>query len=93
MAKFHPRGIVALLFLALLLAGLPSWGETRRGNAGRSVSPAVRLQEEAVRIIRLVFGSFSLKSGNTLDPDGSPRQTATQGRNPTDIGNTLDPDG
>jgi hypothetical protein len=78
MAKFHPRGIAILLFLALLLAGLPSWGETRRSSAGGAVPPAVSLQEEATRIIRLVFEHFSPKTGNTPDPDGSPQQTLPQ---------------
>lgn len=93
MAKFHPRGVVALLFLVLLLASPPSRGETRRSGTGRALPPAVSLQEEATRIIRLVFGCFSPKTGNTLDPDGSPRQIATQERATPDTGNTLDPNG
>jgi hypothetical protein len=93
MAKFHPRGIAVLLFLALLLAGFPSWGETRRSSTGRVVPPAVSLQEEAARIIRFVVQLFSPKSGNTLDPDGNTRQTAAQGGSATGTGRSLDPNG
>ncbi len=93
MPKFHPRGIAVLLFLALLLASLPSWGETRRSSAGRAIPPAVSLQEEATRFIRLVFGYLSPKTGNTLDPDGSTRQTSTQGGSATDTRHSLDPNG
>jgi hypothetical protein len=88
MAKFHPRGIAVLLFLALLLASLPSWGEMRKSSAGRAVPPAVSLQEEATRILGLIFERFSPKAGNTLDPDGSPRQAPA-----TDTGHSLDANG
>jgi hypothetical protein len=88
MPKFHSRGIAVLLFLALLFAGLPSWGETRRSSTGRAIPPAVSLQEEAMRIIRLVLERFSPKTGNTLNPDGSTRQAPV-----TDNGHSLDPDG
>ncbi len=88
MAKLHHRGIAGLLFLALLLAGLPSWGERRESRAGRAVPPAVSLQEEATRILRLIFERFSPKNGNTFDPNGSPRQTPA-----TDTGHSLDPNG
>jgi hypothetical protein len=88
MPKFHPRGIAALLFLAFLLASLPSWGETRRSSAERTIPPAVNLQEEAMRIIRLVLERFSPKTGNTLAPGGSTRQAPA-----TDTGHSLDPNG
>jgi hypothetical protein len=88
MPKFYPRGIAVLVFLALLFAGLPSWGETRKSSTGRAIPPTMSLQEEAMRIVRLVLEGFSPKTGNTLAPDGSTRQAPA-----TDTGHSLDPNG
>ena len=95
MAKLHTRWIVAALFLSALLVGVPSWGQASRRGPGTTPRPAVNLPEEMTRIFRLLLGNIWEKTGNTLDPNGSPGgppPTAPPGEIP-DTGNTLDPNG
>lgn len=92
MAKFHARGIAALLFLALILAGAPSWAMTPK-RSSRAASRA-SFREEVARVVRLVLGRALEKTGNTLDPNGGSgsSQLSLPGGAP-DTGNTLDPNG
>ena len=92
MAKFHARGAAAVLFLALVLAGAPSWAMAPKRSF--RTAPRASLQEDVARMIRLVLGRAFEKTGNTLDPNGgSGSSQLPLSGGATDTGNTLDPNG
>ena len=92
MAKFHARGTAAVLFLALVLAGGPSWAMAPKRSS--RTAPRASFQEEVARVVRLVLGRAFEKTGNTLDPNGgSGSSQLPLSGGATDTGNTLDPNG